>query len=116
MSTYAAFYLGRGEDAKWLGTLQRDSDPDGLARVDPGRLALGATDPDSYRAAVESLLDVWEGDEIGFAYCADGRGPSALPDVDYAYAFDGDRVWIGRTRTCTWEPAPTYEPATPPNQ
>ncbi|MTD58169.1 hypothetical protein [Amycolatopsis pithecellobii] len=39
-----------GLDATWLGTLQPDSYPAGVAAVGPARLALTATDPDAYRA------------------------------------------------------------------
>ncbi|WP_238412895.1 hypothetical protein [Saccharothrix deserti] len=40
MSTKTDFYVGRGHDAEWLGSLQWNCDPDNLLRVPPGRLAL----------------------------------------------------------------------------
>ncbi len=68
MSTKTDFYLGRGHDAEWLGSLQGDSEPGNLLRVPPGRLALTATDETTYRAAVADLFIVWETEELGAAY------------------------------------------------
>jgi hypothetical protein len=68
MSTKTDFYLGRGHDAEWLGSLQWECEPENLLRVPPGRLALTATDEPTYRAAVADLFIVWETEELGTAY------------------------------------------------
>ncbi|GAA1937835.1 hypothetical protein [Amycolatopsis minnesotensis] len=102
MSTYAQFRTGL--IASWLGTLQRDSYPAGVAAVGPGRLALTATDPDTYRDAVEDLLDVWEDDGHGAAIYPSRHDETPPGDADYIYAFVLDRVWI-RQPDHTWIPA-----------
>lgn len=68
MSTKTDFYLGRGHDAEWLGSLQWECEPENLLRVPPGRLALTATDEITYRAAVADLFIVWETEDLGTAY------------------------------------------------
>lgn len=82
MSTKTDFYLGRGHDAEWLGSLQWECEPENLLRVPPGRLALTATDELTYRAAVADLFIVWETEELGMAYPAEpggrGRGRPAM--------------------------------------
>lgn len=68
MSEKTDFYLGRGHDAQWLGSLQWDCEPDNLLRVPAGRRALTATDETTYRAAVADLFCTWETEGIGEAY------------------------------------------------
>ncbi|MFB9730067.1 hypothetical protein [Haloechinothrix salitolerans] len=97
-----------GLNATWLGTLQRDSYPAGVAAVGPGHLALTATDPGTYRDAVEDLLTVWEDDGHGAAIYPRHRDDTPPLDTDYVYAFDGTRVWI-RKPNHTWIPA-THHP------
>ncbi|WP_051166208.1 hypothetical protein [Amycolatopsis orientalis] len=99
MSTYAQFLTGL--NGTWLGTLQRDSYPAGVAAVGPGRLALTATDPDTFRDAVEDLLAVWEDEGHGAAIYPRHRDDTPPLDTDYAYAFDGAKVWI-RKPDHTW--------------
>ncbi|MFD9964011.1 hypothetical protein [Amycolatopsis sp. NPDC058986] len=101
MSTHAIFVIGR--DGTWLGALYRDSYPEGIAAVGPGLLALTATDPDTYRTAVNDLLAVWEDDERGHAVQPQHRNepPPFYYDTAYVYAFDGTRVHI-RTPDHTW--------------
>jgi hypothetical protein len=68
MSTKTDFYVGRGHDAEWLGSLQQDCVPANLLRIPFGRLALTATDEPTYRTAVDDLLVVWEAENFGAAY------------------------------------------------
>jgi hypothetical protein len=44
MSAKTDFYLGRGPDAEWIGSLQWDCHPHNLLRVPPGHRALTAPD------------------------------------------------------------------------
>lgn len=86
MGTRADFYIGRGEQAEWLGSIAWDGDPYGM----PVRLLHAATEQ-QFRAEVEIFLA--------------SRDDATLPDqgwpwpwsnshtTDYAYAFDGDMVW-----------------------
>ncbi|MEC3979916.1 hypothetical protein [Amycolatopsis sp. H20-H5] len=59
MSTTTDFYVGRGPDAEWIGSLQRDCEPDNILLVPPGRLALTTSTESTYRHAVEALLADW---------------------------------------------------------
>jgi hypothetical protein len=68
MSTKTDFYIGRGDNAEWLGSLQWDCDLENLLRVAPGRLALTATDETTYRDAIADLFTIWELDELGLAH------------------------------------------------
>lgn len=85
MGTRADFYVGRGTDAEWLGSIAWDGYPSGI--VDP---VLHATDEAEYRQAVEMFLDSREDKTLP----ADGW-PWPWDDsntTDYAYAFDGSAV------------------------
>lgn len=68
MSTKTDFYIGRDDNAEWIGSLQWECDPENLLRVPPGRRALSATDETTYRDAIADLLTTWELDELGIAY------------------------------------------------
>ena len=86
MGTRADFYVGRGKDAEWLGSVAWDGYPSGF----PNALLTTKTEAD-YRAAVDTELR--------------GRKDGTLPEMgwpwpwedsnttDYAYAFDGGKVW-----------------------
>lgn len=94
MSTNASLFIG--VTPEWLGTLQRHSCPTRIARVEPGRRALTATDPDEFRVAVTELLDLWGNEPHGGAvrpYRNHGWTPY---EVDYLYAFGWitSKVWI----------------------
>lgn len=87
MGTRADFYVGRGESAEWIGSIAWDGYPNGNPKP-----LLEITDEKEYRAKVAELLN-------------DGEGGSTKPEqgwpwpwensntTDYAYAFDGGRVW-----------------------
>lgn len=86
MGTRADFYLGKGKDAEWLGSIAWDGYRDG---IDPQ--ILGCTSPEAYRHAVESFLKeredaTWPKD--GWPWPWDD---SSISDCSY-WHFDG-RTW-----------------------
>ncbi len=86
MGTRADFYIGRGPQAEWLGSIAWDGYPDGTPEP-----CLGAASERDWRSAVYELL---AGDESASA--PDHGWPWPWDDsgtTDYAYAFDGGRVW-----------------------
>jgi hypothetical protein len=86
MGTRADFYVGRGEDAEWLGSIAWDGYPDGIART-----LLDSAEEGEFRTRLRDF----------FA----GRDDVTLPEngwpwpwetshtTDFAYAFDAGRVW-----------------------
>lgn len=86
MGTRADFYVGRGPDAEWLGSIAWDGYPDG---IDRGVLEMAGEA--SYRLAVLAMLQERD----------DGTLPeqgwpwpwSTSHTTDYAYAFDEGQVW-----------------------
>lgn len=98
MGTRADFYLGRGLEAEWLGSIAWDGYPEGL----PEHL-LRIDKPENFRAAVEQFI---EGRSDG-TKPADGW-PWPWEDsntTDYAYAFDDGAVWysIGYPQAWWWK-------------
>lgn len=86
MGTRADFYLGRGEDAEWLGSIAWDGNPAGIASE-----VLSATDEEGFRAALADSLS--ERDDVtmpsqGWPWPWDDSGTT-----DYAYALDGGVVY-----------------------
>lgn len=80
MSTKANFYAGHGPDARWLGSLQYDANPGGVASVPPGRLALSATDSATFAEAVKDVLVVGEETGVGYAFHPDDGWRWPWPD------------------------------------
>lgn len=81
MGTRADFYVGRGKQAEWLGSVAFDGHPD--TRLPE----LEATDEAGYRACVEKILsseDHATRPDQGWPWPWDDSSGS-----DYAYAFDG---------------------------
>ena len=86
MGTRADFYIGRGEQAEWLGSIAWDGYPDGIADA-----VIHAQDEQDYRNFVQFFLE--------------GRSDRSLPadgwpwpwedshTTDYAYTFAGGGVW-----------------------
>lgn len=86
MGTRADFYVGRGKDAEWLGSIAWDGYPEGI----PKELLKTKTKA-SFREEIETFLKA--------------RGDGTLPKdgwpwpwedsrtTDYAYAFDKGKVW-----------------------
>jgi hypothetical protein len=86
MGTRADFYVGRGKNAEWLGSIAWDGYPDGV----PEPLLKKRTEK-TYRAAVEAILSTDESatrPKDGWPWPWDDSHTT-----DYAYAFDGGRVW-----------------------
>jgi hypothetical protein len=87
MGTRADFYMGRGLEAEWLGSIAWDGYPAGFLPD----LIRRATSEAEYRATVEDYLSDRE----------DGTTPSMgwpwpwddSSTTDYAYAFDDGKVW-----------------------
>lgn len=91
MGTRADFYVGRGPEAEWLGSVAMDGGLWGWAG-DPahGPVVASATE-EEYRANVERVLvacDHSTRPEQGWPWPWDNSLTS-----DYAYAFDGGQVW-----------------------
>lgn len=88
MGTRADFYVGRGKDAEWLGSIAMDGYPDA-----PGhpKVLLDAKNEAEFRERVEGMLS------LGHATRPEQGWPWPWNDsgtTDYAYAFDEDCVWV----------------------
>lgn len=86
MGTRADFYVGRGAQAEWLGSIAWDGYPEGLDRDG----LLTATTVEQFREAVAAELA-----ERRDATLPDQGWPWPWNDsgtTDYAYAFDGGAV------------------------
>lgn len=85
MGTRADFYVGRGVDAEWLGSIAWDGYPDGISDV-----VLKATTVADYRAAVAQFFSARKDvtlPEQGWPWpWNDSR------TTDFAYAFAGEKV------------------------
>lgn len=92
MGTRADYYLGRGPDAVWLGSISWDGYPAGIFAHKPGFISLDLISDDlSWSTAVETFLN--------------GRDDSTMPEqgwpwpwedsctTDYAYAYDEGKIW-----------------------
>jgi hypothetical protein len=100
MGTRADFYVGRGTDAEWIGSIAWDGgDIDNQIRQ--------CQSPESFRHAVESFLKerddaTWPKDGWPWPW-------ETSSTTDYAHAFDGDRTF-----SCcfggTWWDASNGEP------
>lgn len=126
MSTRADFYVGRGPDAEWIGSVSMHGYPGGLEDCEPeifrnqvfdpgstgGTLMMTARTEADYRAAVAqmgSTRDDFRGPERGWPWPWDDSSTT-----DYAYAFDDGQTWattlqmpwwlIDRDATCYGEP------------
>ena len=87
MGTRADFYVGRGKDAEWIGSIAYDGYPEGM---DEEQL-FGASDADAFRACVRSMSerDDFTPPDMGWPWPWDDSRTT-----DYAYAFDDGQVWI----------------------
>lgn len=90
MSTRADFYVGRGNNAEWIGSYAFDGHPVGLApRI------LAATNEQDYRHAVAAELaarDDATHPERGWPWPWDDSNTT-----DYAYAYDDGQLWGSST-------------------
>ena len=85
MGTRADFYVGRGENAEWLGSIAWDGHPCSIAEG-----VLAATTEAAFRselAAFGDHRDDWTEPALGWPWPWD-----TSHTTDYAYAFDG-HVW-----------------------
>lgn len=106
MGTRADYWLGRGPEAEWLGSTAWDGYPEGIGADAAGGQMLSAETETTFRNAVARFLA--------------GREDATLPaqgwpwpwndsrTTDYAYAFDGGRVWCSRFGSAWCRP--TEEP------
>lgn len=86
MGTRADFYIGRGVDAEWLGSIAWDGYPSGIDKT-----LLRAKSDEGYRAALGEFFDGREDVTLpaaGWPWPWDDSSTT-----DYAYAFDGGKVW-----------------------
>lgn len=87
MGTRADFYVGRGDQAEWLGSIGWDGYPDGIESA-----ILEAKSEDGFRGSVAVFME--------------SREDATLPSygwpwpwndsrtTDYAYAFDDGQTWV----------------------
>ncbi len=86
MGTCADFYVGRGKEADWIGSIALDGYPDG----DP-ELIIRCTQERAYRDAVAAMLDA---DRSGTKPEQGWPWPwGDSQTTDYAYAFEDGKVW-----------------------
>lgn len=123
MGTRADFYIGRGEQAEWLGSIAWDGYPEGIELTtakknsEPfpaGKHLFDATTVDEFRARLAQY----------FA----NRNDVTLPEMgwpwpwkdsnttDYAYAFDDGRVWANNFGHGWWPAAEGPEANQPDNK
>lgn len=97
MGTRADFYIGRGKDARWLGSIAWDGDPRNMR-------FLGATTENEFMLSIVALAmrKDWTKPEDGWPWPWKDSGTT-----DFAYAWDDGRVYIaayGRG----WSTPPQY--------
>lgn len=101
MGTRADFYVGRGEQAEWLGSIAFDGYPDGI----PERVRCASTE-EMYREALDEMFrtdDSASGPDHGWPWPWENSNTT-----DYAYAYE-DGVWV----TCFghgWDRIKDYDP------
>ena len=109
MGTRADFYIGRGESAEWLGSIAWDGYPDGITpKSEETEMYFGSTHhKDAAWPIGESLFAANTEAEFRsrLAHFFRYRDDVTLPadgwpwpwedsrTTDYAYAFDGGKVW-----------------------
>ncbi|NTF16988.1 hypothetical protein G6L37_00915 [Agrobacterium rubi] len=90
MGTRADFYVGRGDDMKWVGSIAWDGYPSG---IDKYRVLVSSTEQE-FLDGVSRLAearDDFTPPEMGWPWPWGDSGTT-----DFAYAFDGDRVYVSR--------------------
>ena len=107
MGTRADFYMGRGSGAVWLGSIAWDGYPDGIPND-----VLQASTGDEYLAR---LATFWKDrDDLTLPAMGWPWPWDTSHTTDYAYAFDGNRVWLSNFGE-PWEDAsvPVVDPEYP---
>lgn len=91
MGTRADFYVGRGEQAEWLGSIAFDGYPDGNVADPKFGPIIGITDEAIYRKQVSALIA-----DLNHGTTPEHGWPWPWEDsrtTDYAYALAGGKVW-----------------------
>jgi hypothetical protein len=102
MPSRADFYVGRGYDAEWIGSVAWDGYPPGIPKK-----VLEAEDEASYRREVLNFMK-----RRSDGATPDGGWPWPWNDsagTTYTYAFDGTKVWASCYGSSWWAP-PDPEP------
>ncbi len=90
MGTRADFYVGRGKNAEWLGSIAWDGYPEAPGHVSDYHI-LDCHTEELYRSTVAKMfadLDHGTTADQGWPWPWDDSGTT-----DFAYAFDDDTVW-----------------------
>ncbi len=97
MGTRADFYVGRFEDAEWLGSIAYDGGPDAIA-MNPA--ILRAKTERAYRKAVGDFL----GNDEDAILAKDGWpwGAKDSSVTDWSYYFEDGTVWIAHYNSGFW--------------
>lgn len=99
MGTRADFWLGRGADAEWLGSIQYDGRPKGLSAP-----LLLACDEEEYRAAVADLLAHREDALHPGSAAAPKWSRQRARTIDYSYTFHNAVLWACRNGSPWFDP------------
>ena len=105
MGTRADFYIGKGLDSVWLGSIGMDGDPGNVADELSFSAKTPIADEDDW---VESVAVVFRGHtehtlpERGWPWPWDDSNTT-----DYAYTLDQGRVWASNFG-CEWRPLENY--------
>lgn len=118
MGTRADFYVGRGPDAEWLGSIAWDGHQVAKAKVDDAEgiyhdLRACVHEPHWRDLVAELIAERDDGThpvEHGWPWPWNDSGTT-----DFAYAFDDGRVWMSRFGRA-WLPAIEDEPEEWPEQ
>jgi hypothetical protein len=97
MGTRADFYVGRGTDAKWIGSIAWDGNPEGIADS-----VLKATSEGEFVTNVGKFFaprDDATQPEEGWPWPWDDSNTT-----DYAYAFDAGQVWASSFGRAWFDP------------
>jgi hypothetical protein len=98
MGTRADFYMDRGQDAEWLGSIAWDGYPDDVELIE----SLHATSAEEYREAVAAMFGRRRDATLpaqGWPWPWDDSGTT-----DYAYAFDDGKVWASNFGSPWFDP------------
>jgi hypothetical protein len=91
MGTRADFYVGRGKDAEWLGSIAMDGYPDGGILAEFCELN-GVLTEAKYRRIIAEISEKrssWTSPEQGWPWpWKDSR------TTDYSYAYDDGKCWV----------------------
>lgn len=96
MGTRADFYVGRGAEATWLGSIAWDGYPDGIDKE-----LFDASTVAEYTNIVNQFLS--KRDDATFPKDGWPWPWENSQTTDYAYSFDDNRVWGSRFGRGWWE-------------